>query len=109
MLLIKHDYLILSLSLLSLSLSLSLSSQYSYNVAMVVEVPPLALVPNFIVQSRVLKPFRHQTGGTVLVREGKRERERERERVRAHFTTRQIVGVLSVSLDGNKVCIGERN
>jgi histone deacetylase 11 len=33
---------------------------------MVVEVPPLAILPNFIVQNKMLRPFRYQTGGTVL-------------------------------------------
>jgi hypothetical protein len=63
---------------LSLSLSLPLSSlssflptpylplQSSYNVAFVVEVPPVALLPNFVVQSRMLKPFRYHTGGTIM-------------------------------------------
>ena len=63
---------------MTLSLSLSLSSslpsygdpslpqQYSYNVAFVVEVPPVALLPNFVVQSRMLKPFRYHTGGTIM-------------------------------------------
>ena len=44
-----------------------LLSQYSYNVAMVIEVPPVAVLPNSIVQSRMLRPFRYQTGGTILV------------------------------------------
>ena len=42
--------------------------QSSTNVAMVVEVPPLAIVPNSVVQSKMLRPFRYQTGGTILVR-----------------------------------------
>ncbi|XP_003389345.2 PREDICTED: histone deacetylase 11-like [Amphimedon queenslandica] len=33
---------------------------------MVVEVPPLAIVPNYIVQNKMLRPFRYQTGGTIL-------------------------------------------
>ena len=74
----------LSLSLLpSLSLSLPLPSflptpslplQSSYNVAFVVEVPPVALLPNFVVQNRMLKPFRYHTGGTIMA--GKLAKER---------------------------------
>lgn len=41
--------------------------QWSAYVATVTEVPFMALLPNFMVQSRVLKPFRYQTAGTVLV------------------------------------------
>lgn len=41
--------------------------QRSYNVAMVVEVPPVAILPNSVVHSRLLRPFRIQTGGTILV------------------------------------------
>lgn len=32
------------------------------------EVPPVACVPNFLVQQYALKRFRLQTGGTVAVR-----------------------------------------
>lgn len=35
---------------------------------MICEVPPVALLPNFIVQRKVLKPMRIQTGGTILVK-----------------------------------------
>ena len=35
---------------------------------MICEVPPLALLPNFIVQHKVLKPMRIQTGGSILVK-----------------------------------------
>lgn len=31
-----------------------------------IQVPPIALLPNFVVQWKVLKPFRKQVGGTVL-------------------------------------------
>lgn len=48
--------------------------QYSYNVAFVVEVPPVALLPNFVVQNRMLKPFRYHTGGTIMA--GKLAKER---------------------------------
>ena len=37
-------------------------------VAQITEVPPVAILPNFIVQRKVLRPFRYQTGGTILVR-----------------------------------------
>ncbi|XP_077984351.1 histone deacetylase 11-like isoform X2 [Glandiceps talaboti] len=40
--------------------------KWSVNVATITEVPPVALLPNFIVQRKVLKPFRIQTGGTIL-------------------------------------------
>jgi histone deacetylase 11 len=43
------------------------SLKWSIQVAAVLEVPLVALLPNFIVQWRVLKPLRYQTGGTVLV------------------------------------------
>ena len=38
-------------------------------VAGITEVPPVALLPNFLVQRKVLRPFRYQTGGTILVNE----------------------------------------
>ena len=37
-------------------------------MAMITEVPPVAILPNFVVQSRLLSKFRKQTGGTILVR-----------------------------------------
>jgi len=40
--------------------------QWSANVAAITEVPPVALLPNFLVQRKVLKPFRFHTGGTIL-------------------------------------------
>lgn len=40
--------------------------KWSINVASITEVPPVALIPNFIVQRKVLRPFRYQTGGTIL-------------------------------------------
>lgn len=43
------------------------SLKWSINVARVLEVPPVAFLPNFLVQWRVLQPLRCQTGGTVLV------------------------------------------
>jgi histone deacetylase 11 len=36
------------------------------NVAMVVEVPPVAILPNFVVQNKLLRPFRFQTAGTIM-------------------------------------------
>lgn len=42
------------------------SLRWSSNVARITEVPPVALVPNFIVQRKVLRPFRYQTGGSIL-------------------------------------------
>jgi histone deacetylase 11 len=43
------------------------SLKWSIHVARVLEVPPVAMLPNFLVQWRVLKPLRYQTGGTILV------------------------------------------
>jgi histone deacetylase 11 len=43
------------------------SLKWSIQVARVLEVPPVAMLPNFLVQWRVLKPLRYQTGGTILV------------------------------------------
>lgn len=42
------------------------SLKWSANVAMITEILPVAFLPNFIVQRKVLKPFRLQTGGTIL-------------------------------------------
>ncbi|XP_045128117.1 histone deacetylase 11-like isoform X1 [Portunus trituberculatus] len=42
------------------------SLKWSINVAKITEVAPAALVPNIFLQKRVLKPFRYQTGGSVL-------------------------------------------
>ncbi|GAB4854436.1 histone deacetylase, variant 2 [Ancistrocladus abbreviatus] len=50
----------------------SLSS--SLNVATIVEVPPVALLPNCLVQQKVLHPFRKQVGGTVLAAKLAKER-----------------------------------
>jgi histone deacetylase 11 len=43
------------------------SLKWSVQVARVLEVPPIAMLPNFLIQWRVLKPLRYQTGGTILV------------------------------------------
>lgn len=40
--------------------------RWSMNVAGITEVPPVALLPNFIVQRKVLRPFRYQTSGTIM-------------------------------------------
>ncbi|KAK6236745.1 hypothetical protein SCA6_012082 [Theobroma cacao] len=42
------------------------SLKSSMNVAMIAEVPPIAILPNFLVQMKVLSPFRKQVGGTIL-------------------------------------------
>lgn len=42
------------------------SLKYSATVAGVTEVIPVAFLPNFLVQRKVLKPLRYQTGGTVI-------------------------------------------
>ncbi|XP_045582444.1 histone deacetylase 11 isoform X1 [Procambarus clarkii] len=42
------------------------SLKWSINVAKITEVAPVALLPNLVLQKRVLKPFRYQTGGSVL-------------------------------------------
>ncbi|CAK9195763.1 unnamed protein product [Sphagnum jensenii] len=42
------------------------SLKHSFTVAVITEVPPLAFLPNFILQQKVLRPFRKQVGGTVL-------------------------------------------
>ncbi|XP_056380165.1 histone deacetylase 11-like isoform X1 [Hyla sarda] len=40
--------------------------KWSFVVATITEIPPLFLLPNFLVQRRVLKPLRTQTGGTIM-------------------------------------------
>ncbi|XP_071984241.1 histone deacetylase 11 isoform X5 [Engystomops pustulosus] len=40
--------------------------KWSFVVATITEIPPLVLLPNFLVQRRVLKPLRTQTGGTIM-------------------------------------------
>ncbi|KMZ59739.1 Histone deacetylase 2 [Zostera marina] len=50
------------------------SLENSWNVAIIVEVPPVAFIPNFLVRSRVLVPFRKQVGGTVLAAKLAKER-----------------------------------
>ncbi|PIO39759.1 hypothetical protein AB205_0176630 [Aquarana catesbeiana] len=40
--------------------------KWSFVVATITEIPPLVVLPNFLVQRRVLKPLRTQTGGTIM-------------------------------------------
>nr|XP_020488397.1 histone deacetylase 11 [Labrus bergylta]XP_029132940.1 histone deacetylase 11 [Labrus bergylta] len=40
--------------------------KWSFVVATITEIPPLMLLPNFLVQRRVLRPLRTQTGGTIM-------------------------------------------
>ncbi|XP_054243461.1 histone deacetylase 11 [Indicator indicator] len=40
--------------------------KWSFVVATITEIPPVAFLPNFIVQRRVLRPLRTQTGGTIM-------------------------------------------
>lgn len=42
------------------------SLKWSWTAASIAEIPPLALVPNFIVQRLYLRPMRFQTGGSIL-------------------------------------------
>ncbi|XP_022754658.1 histone deacetylase 2-like isoform X2 [Durio zibethinus] len=42
------------------------SLKNSVNVAMITEVPPIAILPNCLVQTKVLYPLRRQVGGTIL-------------------------------------------
>ncbi|KAG7261265.1 hypothetical protein CRUP_006037, partial [Coryphaenoides rupestris] len=41
--------------------------KWSAVVAGVTEMPPIMFLPNFLVQRRVLRPLRTQTGGTIMV------------------------------------------
>lgn len=41
--------------------------QWSLVVATITEIPPLVFLPNFLVQRKVLRPLRTQTGGTIMV------------------------------------------
>ncbi|XP_039627168.1 histone deacetylase 11 isoform X1 [Polypterus senegalus] len=40
--------------------------KWSIVVATITEIPPLLLLPNFLVQRKVLRPLRTQTGGTIM-------------------------------------------
>lgn len=50
------------------------SLKSSPNVSIIIEVPPVALLPNFLVQKNVLYPFRKQVGGTILAAKLAKER-----------------------------------
>ncbi|NWU18477.1 HDA11 deacetylase, partial [Cephalopterus ornatus] len=41
--------------------------KWSFVVATITEIPPVAFLPNFVVQRKVLRPLRTQTGGTIMV------------------------------------------
>ncbi|XP_062056584.1 histone deacetylase 11 isoform X3 [Lepus europaeus] len=40
--------------------------KWSFAVATITEIPPLIFLPNFLVQRKVLRPLRTQTGGTIM-------------------------------------------
>ncbi|XP_062924201.1 histone deacetylase 11 isoform X1 [Mobula hypostoma] len=40
--------------------------KWSFIVATITEILPVAFLPNFIIQRKVLRPFRTQTGGTIM-------------------------------------------
>ncbi|XP_062924202.1 histone deacetylase 11 isoform X2 [Mobula hypostoma] len=40
--------------------------EWSFIVATITEILPVAFLPNFIIQRKVLRPFRTQTGGTIM-------------------------------------------
>ncbi|KAJ7413183.1 Histone deacetylase 11 [Pitangus sulphuratus] len=40
--------------------------KWSFVVATITEIPPVAFLPNFVVQRKVLRPLRTQTGGTIM-------------------------------------------
>ncbi|XP_039295037.1 histone deacetylase 11 isoform X2 [Nilaparvata lugens] len=40
--------------------------KWSWTVAKIAEIPPLALLPNYLVQRLYLRPMRFQTGGSIL-------------------------------------------
>ncbi|XP_016498571.2 histone deacetylase 2 isoform X1 [Nicotiana tabacum] len=46
----------------------------SLNVSKIVEVPPAAMLPNCLVQQKVLRPFRKQVGGTIVAAKLAKER-----------------------------------
>lgn len=50
------------------------SLKSSLTVSIIMEVPPVALLPNFVVQQRALHPFRKQVGGTILAAKVAKER-----------------------------------
>lgn len=40
--------------------------KWSFAVASITEIPPIIFLPNFLVQRKVLRPLRTQTGGTIM-------------------------------------------
>ncbi|MQL97445.1 hypothetical protein Taro_030133 [Colocasia esculenta] len=50
------------------------SLKSSLNVSIIVEVPPVALLPNCLVDKKVLQPFRKQVGGSILAAKLAKER-----------------------------------
>ncbi|XP_063094024.1 histone deacetylase 11 isoform X3 [Cavia porcellus] len=40
--------------------------KWSFVVATITEIPPVIFLPNFLVQRKVLRPLRTQTGGTIM-------------------------------------------
>ncbi|XP_020269280.1 histone deacetylase 2 isoform X2 [Asparagus officinalis] len=50
------------------------SLKSSLNVSIIVEVPPVAFLPNWLVQKKVLYPFRKQVGGSILAAKLAKER-----------------------------------
>lgn len=50
------------------------SLKTSLNVATIIEVPPVAILPNCLVDKHVLHPFRKQVGGTILAAKLAKER-----------------------------------
>ncbi|XP_008408590.1 histone deacetylase 11 isoform X1 [Poecilia reticulata] len=42
------------------------SLKWSFVVATITEIPPLVILPNCLVQQKVLRPLRTQTGGTIM-------------------------------------------
>ncbi|KAM7493409.1 hypothetical protein LguiB_028018 [Lonicera macranthoides] len=50
------------------------SLKSSLNVSIIIEVPPVAVLPNWLVQKKVLYPFRKQVGGTILAAKLAKER-----------------------------------
>ncbi|XP_072844966.1 histone deacetylase 11 isoform X2 [Pogona vitticeps] len=40
--------------------------KWSFVVATITEIPPVLFLPNFLVQRKVLRPLRTQTGGTIM-------------------------------------------
>ncbi|KAI3468134.1 hypothetical protein Pfo_024797 [Paulownia fortunei] len=50
------------------------SLKSSLNVSTIVEVPPVAILPNCLVDKHVLYPFRKQVGGTILATKLAKER-----------------------------------